>query len=213
VREAAVAVQGDSPESRRLVAYIVKSDAPGPTADEIRGFLKSRVPQYMIPTMFVEIDKLQVLPSGKIDYLALPKPTSEGVSKHQLLEGGQTDIERKLSAIWQEVLDVGQIQVDNNFFDLGGHSLHAMRVLSRVRRDFQIEIPIRVLFDRPTIAELAVEVRERQARVAVTASNARQPSVLLSMLRAELSALPPNQFDAFIQSVVAERNAKQSANS
>jgi amino acid adenylation domain-containing protein len=215
VRDAVIAVHGDSSENQYLVAYFVRSTLFGPSTDEIRSFLKSRLPQYMIPAMFVEMDRLPMLPSGKIDRMALPSPALGGPSKRRIFASARNEIETRLSAIWREVLGLDQVSVDDNFFDLGGHSLDATRVLARVRRDLHLEVPIRVLFDRPTIGEFALEVERRKAAgdtIALTTQPATAPpsSALLNLLRAELSALSADQFDAFMKSVEADRKARMS---
>jgi acyl carrier protein len=111
------------------------------------------------------------------------------------------------------VLELDQVSIDDNFFDIGGHSLGAMRVLARVRRDFRVDVPIRILFDGPTIAELALEVEKRTTgstiapTVALTAE-APGSMTLLEILRAELSKLPPDQADAFLKSALAQKTAK-----
>jgi amino acid adenylation domain-containing protein len=213
VREAVILMRGESSETQHLVAYIVKSQLPGPSPDDLRHFLQSRVPPYMIPAMFVELERMPLLPSGKIDRLALPRPTFGAHSKRRVAARARSEIETRLTAIWKEVLELGEISVDDNFFDLGGHSLDGMRVLSRVRRDFHIDVPIRVLFDGPTIAEFANELEKRRAEgETIQAARSLEPvpqsSGMLSILRAELSTLPDDQFDTFMLSVAAERRAR-----
>jgi acyl carrier protein len=151
------------------------------------------------------------LPSGKIDRMALPSPSSEALAKRRSIVHGRTEIEKGLISIWREVLKFDQISIDDNFFDLGGHSLSGMRVLARIRRDFHIDVPIRSLFDRPTIEGLALEVEKQKgkgAQIAPVAAGAQDTTALLNILRAELSALSPEQVDAFLQSVLADKDAK-----
>jgi acyl carrier protein len=213
VREAVVLVQGETSETQYLVAYVVKSQLPGPSPDDLRHFLQSRVPPFMIPAMFIEIERMPLLPSGKLDRLALPRPTFGAHSKRRIAARTRSELETRLTAIWEEVLELDEVSVDDNFFDLGGHSLDGMRVLSRVRRDFHIDVPIRVLFDGPTIAQLAIELEKRRAEgETIQAASSLEPgpqsSGVLSILRAELSSLSDGQFDAFMRSVVAERKAR-----
>jgi acyl carrier protein len=167
----------------------------------------------MIPATFVELRCMPSLPSGKIDRGALPNPSSEALAKHRTMVPWRTEIERGLSLIWQEVLSLDEVSIDDNFFELGGHSLSALRVLARIRRDFHVDVPIRSLFDRPTIAELALEVEQRTVAgrggpIAPIAPGAGSSSALLSFLRSELSALSPDQLDALLQSVGSDRNPK-----
>lgn len=154
---------------------------------------------------------MPLLPSGKINRLALPK---SGIPvRHRVHLSPRDDNEKRLHAIWREVLNIDQISIDDNFFDLGGHSLSAMRVLARVRRDFHLDLSIRRIFESPTIAGVAQEL-EKMQRAGDTTSNVRpatlkgsNTSALLSVLRDELKALPPDQLDDFLQSVLADKNA------
>ena len=213
VRDAVVAVHDHSSETRQLVAYIVRSEGSGSLTDELRSFLRARVPEYMVPAVFVELQCMPLLPSGKIDRSALPRPRLDSLAKRRTIVQGRTEIEKRLSSIWQEVLELYEISIDDNFFDLGGHSLSGMRVLARVRRDFYVDVPIRSLFEKPTIAELALEVEKLKAQnstvqVAPIAPDSSGSSPLLNVLRAQLGTLPPDQVDAILQSVLAEKNAR-----
>jgi acyl carrier protein len=129
---------------------------------------------------------------------------------------GRTEIEKRLISIWQEVLELYDVSINDNFFNLGGHSLSGLRVLARIRRDFHVDIPIRGLFEAPTIAELALEVEKLKSQdttVQITpiARHAPGSSALLNIIRAELGALSPDQMDAILQSVLSEKNARSSA--
>jgi amino acid adenylation domain-containing protein len=210
VRDSVIAVHGGSSEIQHLVAYVVRSEGSGSLTDELRSFLRTRLPEYMIPAVSVDLDGLPLLPSGKIDRMALPNPSSEALAKRRTIVHGRTEIEKGLISIWREVLKFDQISIDDNFFDLGGHSLSGMRVLARIRRDFHVDVPIRRLFDRPTIEELALEVEKQKGKsvIAPVAASAQDTTALLKILRAELAALSPEQADAFLQSVLADRDAK-----
>jgi acyl carrier protein len=212
VRDAAIGVHGESSETQHLIAYIVRSEGSGSLTDELRSFLRSRVPEYMVPGAFVELDRLPLLPSGKLDRMALPTPSLDSLVERRIIVDARTEIEAKLSSIWQEVLELDRVSIDDNFFDLGGHSLSGMRVLARMRRDFQIDIPIRSLFDKPTIAELALELEEHKAKGATMRIAGIVPgapaSAMLDVLRAELSKLSSEEVDALLQSIRAENNSK-----
>jgi acyl carrier protein len=213
VRDAVVAVHGNSAETQHLTAYVVRSKGTGNLSTELRSFLRTRVPEYMIPAVFIELESMPLLPSGKIDRMSLPSPRLEALVEGRTIVQPRTEIEKGLSSIWQEVLEVDQASIDDNFFFLGGHSLSGMRVLARIRRDFHVDVPIRSLFDGPTIAELAVEVEKQKAagasiRMAAVAPAAPGSSALLNILQAHLSSLSPDEADAFLRSVLAERNAK-----
>jgi acyl carrier protein len=169
----------------------------------------------MIPAVFIELQRMPLLPSGKIDRIALPSPSLCSLAKRRTVVHGRTEIEKRLVSIWQEVLELYDVSIKDNFFDLGGHSLSGLRVLARVRRDFHVDVPIRGLFDAPTIAELALEVEKLKGQditvqINPTVRHAPYLSVLLNIVRGELGALSLDQMDAILQSVLAEKNARLS---
>jgi non-ribosomal peptide synthetase component E (peptide arylation enzyme) len=167
VRQAVVLVSGTSPETRQLTAYVVGRDADGFSSQELRDFLRTRLPAYMVPAFFVEMAELPLLPSGKVDRRALPPPPTEARAAIGLQIGPRDDIERRLVSIWRELLDVGDFGVRDNFFELGGNSLLAMQVLARVRRQFEVEVSIRSFFDGPSVEELKHEIQKTKANGAV----------------------------------------------
>jgi amino acid adenylation domain-containing protein len=212
VRSAAAGVYGDSPQTQRLVAHVEWAVAARVSSEGLRGFLRTRLPDYMIPSEYIELDRMPLLPSGKVDRGALPIPTARQ-RLNRTIVGGGTDIEKNLISIWMEVLALDEVGVNDDFFDLGGHSLSAMRVLSRMRRDFQVDVPMRVLFDRPTIAELALEIEQRKTEqgtlpTSAFSSGAPGSSHILDILKAELRALAPEQVDILLRSIGAERKTK-----
>ncbi|MEV1178600.1 amino acid adenylation domain-containing protein, partial [Nonomuraea sp. NPDC049784] len=144
----------------RLVAYLVPADvtAGGPSAAELRAFLRESLPEYMVPSAFVELTTLPLTPNGKVDRAALPAP--DGV-RPELGTGfvpPRTATEEVLAGIWAQVLGLERVGIADGFFELGGHSLLATQVISRVRAAFDVEVPLTALFDRPTVAELAAVV-------------------------------------------------------
>jgi acyl carrier protein len=156
VREAVVVAREDVPGQKRLVAYVVgKKGMPG--TSDLRGFLKEKLPEYMVPSAFVALEALPLTPNGKVDRKALPAP--EG--RPELEEGyvaPRTPTEEVLSGIWAQVLGLDRVGVHDNFFELGGHSLLATRVVSRARELFQIELPLQTIFEAPTVAGLSHSV-------------------------------------------------------
>jgi len=159
LREAAVVAReepmGDH-RDRRLVAYVV----PGPSGmletGDLRDFLRARLPEYMLPTAFVRLEALPLTRNGKVDRGALPDP--EKASGRERAAGSQAprnQVQELLAGLWEEVLGYERIGVEANFFELGGHSLLATQLISRVRQTFQAELPLRALFDAPSIAGLA----------------------------------------------------------
>jgi amino acid adenylation domain-containing protein len=156
VREAAVLVQ-DAGGDRRLVAYLAPAEAPA--ASEMKEILRARLPDYMIPSAFVPLAALPLNPSGKIDRPALAR-LAPGPARTQARTAPGTPLEHLLVDIWADVLHIepGTIGTEDNFFDLGGNSLSTVRVASRVRRSCGVEIPVRRLFEAPTLAGLAREI-------------------------------------------------------
>ena len=147
--------QTDS-RDKRLVAYIVCRQQLNPTTSDLREFLKSKLPDYMVPSAFVVLDALPLTANGKIDRRALSAiaPAIERTES----QPPQTAIEQTLAALWHQILGLEQIGIHDNFFELGGHSLLATQLMSRVRDAFQIEVPLRSLFETPTIAGLAKSI-------------------------------------------------------
>ncbi|MEW5931824.1 MAG: condensation domain-containing protein, partial [Gemmatimonadota bacterium] len=149
VREARVVVREDAPGEKRLVAYLVGEAG----AEEVRAYLRASLPEYMVPAAFVELEALPLTPNGKLDVRALPAP------EYGAGEAGyvapRTPTEEVLAGIWAEVLHLERVGVEEGFFELGGHSLLATQVVSRARQAFEVEVPLRALFEAPTVAALA----------------------------------------------------------
>jgi amino acid adenylation domain-containing protein len=164
VRQAVVLAREDTPGDKRLVAYCVPHQGCIPDIQELRSFLQTRLPDYMVPAAFIVLDSLPLTPNGKIDRQTLPAPD---LVRSPLLEafiGARTPVEELLAGIWANVLKVEFVGIHDNFFKLGGHSLLAMQVVSRLRKVFQVDVPLRVLFEAPTVADLARYMeRTRQA--------------------------------------------------
>ncbi|HEY6802289.1 MAG TPA: amino acid adenylation domain-containing protein [Pyrinomonadaceae bacterium] len=152
----------------RLIAYVAaKHEPPGP--GELRAFLKQKLPDYMIPVAFVSLDTLPLNPSGKIDRRALLALGNELSAPVKTLIAPRSNVEALLVKIWCEVLEVDQVSIDDNFFEVGGHSLLMAQVISRLRDSLQLEIPLRTLLSEPTIADLAeaIEIAARVERLDV----------------------------------------------
>jgi amino acid adenylation domain-containing protein len=163
VLEAVVVAQNDALD-KRLVAYVVHRPGADISANELRGFLKQKLPDYMIPSAFGVLDALPLTPNGKVDRKALPAPDHSPRELKESYQAPRTPAEEMLVEIWAEILKLERIGIHDNFFDLGGHSLLATQVISRVRTAFQTEVALRTLFEMPTIAEFAnAIVTERAA--------------------------------------------------
>jgi amino acid adenylation domain-containing protein len=155
VRESVILVRDDVPGEKRLVAYVVADS--GAIVNELRSWLRERLPEYFVPTFFIVLDKLPLTANGKVDRRALPAPDQSELLKEKLV-APRTPEEEKIAAIWSDVLDIKPIGIQTNFFDLGGHSLLATRVVTRISEAFGIRLPLRALFDSPTIAGVAAQV-------------------------------------------------------
>jgi amino acid adenylation domain-containing protein/non-ribosomal peptide synthase protein (TIGR01720 family) len=154
VRDAAVGARGDEAGERRLVAWLVPEDAPG--AGELRAFLATSLPEFMIPSAFVPLASLPLTSRGKVDRRALPDPSAGPPRAEHARIAPRTPTEETLAAIWSELLGIEGVGVDDDFFELGGHSLLATQVASRVQAALGVELPLREILDRPTVAALAL---------------------------------------------------------
>jgi amino acid adenylation domain-containing protein/thioester reductase-like protein len=155
VRENVVVVREDISGEKPLVAYFVSQLEQTLTANELRIFLKEKLPQYMVPSAVVKLEFLPITPNGKVDRKALPVPNADNTQLAVSFVAPRTPVEKVLTEIWANVLHLNQVGVLDNFFDLGGHSMTTIRVMSQVNETFQMKLPLRHLFTTPTIAELA----------------------------------------------------------
>jgi acyl-coenzyme A synthetase/AMP-(fatty) acid ligase/acyl carrier protein len=158
VSACAVSVHEDSPETKRLVAHIIAATPAHLSSGQLRVFLKEKLPEYMVPNVFVFLDFLPLTPSGKVDRCALPVPDR---SRPELAAGfaePSTPTEALLAKIWSKVLRIERVGIHDNFFELGGHSLLATRVISRIEEVFRVELALRAVFETPTVASLAQHI-------------------------------------------------------
>jgi acyl carrier protein len=200
VRDAVVVARVYSPGEKRLAAYVVAAGTP-PKASELRNHVAERLPEYMIPSSFVMLSSLPRTANGKIDRRALPAPSETG--DIELFVAPRTPVEEVVCGVWAEVLGVERVGVNDNFFELGGHSLLAMQLLSRLRGTFQMELPLRVLFEAPTVAELSLALVEFEAKPG-------QVEKIASILK-QLESMPPETVSEMLQQLrgaVAETESK-----
>ena len=160
VLHAAVVDRVDTFGKKRLVAYVVGNQDEPVKIDELKQYLNDRLPEYMNPAAWMMLEKLPLTPSGKLDRAALPAIDMEAGAPGASFAAPRTLIEENLAGIWEHILELERIGRDDNFFWLGGHSLLATRIISRVREVFQVELPVRALFESPTVAELATRIEE-----------------------------------------------------
>jgi amino acid adenylation domain-containing protein len=168
VREAAVVAREDRPGDVRLVGYVSSAAEARPSPQELAAFLAERLPGYMVPAAWVLLDRLPLTANGKVDRAALPAPEERGRAGAYLAP--RSPVEQVLAGIWEEVLERQRVGVEDDFFALGGHSLVAAQVTSRVLKAFSVELPLRLLFEHPTVAALAAEVERLRGSGAATAA-------------------------------------------
>jgi amino acid adenylation domain-containing protein len=172
IKENVVIVREDIPEDQKLVAYIVTLTNSRLPVPELRNFLREKLPEYAIPSAFVFLETLPISANGKIDRKSLPIPTEIFDSTHNYTPPTNA-IEEILAGIWSKILNIQQIGIDDNFFDLGGHSLLATQVISRIREAFAIELPMRCLFESPSVAQLAETLITRESQPGITEKRAQ----------------------------------------
>jgi amino acid adenylation domain-containing protein len=163
LKEAGVVAWDREPGEKYLVAYVVSRTEPAPTIEALHDFLKQTLPDYMRPSAFMFLDSLP-LTNGKLDRTALPLPDSKRPDMRQPYVPPQSEVEQKLVQIWEEVLDIRPIGIHDDFFDLGGHSLMGASLMAQVQRDFQVDLPLKLLLECPTVAKLALCVEEIGAK-------------------------------------------------
>ena len=163
VSEAVVVAREDMPGEKWLVGYVVAAESVAPSNRELREYLKQRMPEYMVPSAIVRMERLPLTGYGKVDRKALPAP--EGRPEGMGYEAPRTPVEETLAEIWAQVLRVDRVGIRDDFFELGGHSLLATRVVAQIRQILQVELPLRALFESSRLVELAERI-ERQRREA-----------------------------------------------
>jgi aspartate racemase len=187
VRDTALLAREDHSGNKRLVAYLTSDSRKPPTVDELRRFLGKKLPGYMIPSLFVIMDALPLTPNGKVDRGALPAPDTARPDLERDFAAPRTPTEKTLADIWAEILGLDRVGIHDNFFDLGGHSLLATQVISRVRETFRAEIPLRSLFESPTVSGFAIALVETEAE--------QVDDETLAQILSELEQTPEDEAD------------------
>jgi amino acid adenylation domain-containing protein len=157
---AAVIARDDAGSSKKLVAYVVRKPGFELKSSELREFLAQRLPAFMVPAIFVDIERLPLTPNGKIDRAALPAPNSSNILQDRAVSQPSSAVEERLARILGKLLGMDAVAVDDNFFNLGGHSLLATQLIARIRDTFGVDLSLRTIFDTPTIAQLAPQIEE-----------------------------------------------------
>jgi hypothetical protein len=164
VKEACAAGVNDQSGNVRLVAYVVPREHPGPSVVALKSFLQEKLPEYMIPSVFVFLDALPLMSTGKVDRRLLPDPGKSRPDLQVAYVAPRSPVEAILSRIWAQVLVLDRVGVHDNFLDLGSHSLAATQIVSWVIKQFQVDMPVQSLFQSPTVAEMAVVINEHQGK-------------------------------------------------
>jgi amino acid adenylation domain-containing protein len=152
----AVVILYEAQENKRLVAYLATDLAAHELGTAVKDWLKARLPDYMVPSQFMVLDFVPLTPNGKIDRNALPEPSIETTTGTQLI----TPTQELLASLWASVLKLKAIHRDDNFFELGGHSLLATQLIARIRDAFEVELPVRAVFEAPKLSQLASQIEE-----------------------------------------------------
>jgi thioesterase domain-containing protein/acyl carrier protein len=188
VQQCVVTARVDCGSDKRLVAYIVSNQQQKPTTDELRCFLKQKLPDYMVPSAFVFLDTIPLTPNGKIDQRVLPAPDGLRQEPASTFVPPSDDLEIQLTKIWENVLGKKPISVKDNFFDVGGHSLLAVRLLAQIEKAFGKNLPLATLFQSPTIEQLANILRQKgwsapcESLVVIQPGGAKWPLFFLHVL-------------------------------
>jgi acyl carrier protein len=173
VRECTVVASADGNGETKLLAYLVaQQQQPAPSVTALREFLKEKLPEYMVPASFTMLDAMPLTANGKIDRKALPAPGQDRSTLFGDYVAPRSAVEQVLARIWAELLQVERVGLNDNFFDLGGHSLLATRLVARLRSVLSIELPLRAVFEAPTLVDLSETVLQQpgqRARIAKTA--------------------------------------------
>jgi amino acid adenylation domain-containing protein/FkbM family methyltransferase len=175
VLRAAVIVREDQPGDKRLVGYVIAKTQGNADPGELRNYLKQRLPDFMVPSAIVLLDRMPLTVNEKIDRRALPSPENIVYETGHPSAAPRTWVEEVVTGIWSEVLRIPRVGIHDDFFDLGGHSLLATQVISRIRTVLQVELPLRKLFEQPTISGLAETIHQQMQNRTETAGRQIKP--------------------------------------
>ncbi len=208
IRQAVVAVRGTG-EQQKLSAYLVMKEGVAlPKAGELRQQLRAKLPEAMVPSSYWTIEQIPLLPSGKVNRAELGRAGGVQLGDEAEQVGPRNEVEAKLAEIWRELLKVEQVGIEQNFFELGGHSLLVLQLTARIRRALEVELPVRSVFEAPTIAGLAMEVDKARAlglkpRTPIAQLRPRTPAgVSREALLAQLDGLSSAELQGLLQRVL-----------
>jgi acyl carrier protein len=186
IQQSAVVAREVAPGHTRLTGYLVPMPESHLTLSALRAFLRARLPDYMVPATFVSLEKLLVTPNGKVDRMSLPAPDESNTLRDDPRAAPRTQMEKTVASILERLLNLDHVDVEENFFSLGGHSLLGAQLVARFRDTFGIEMPLRVIFEAPTVAELSAEIE----RLLVTKLEAMSEKEVLRVLGSTRQAEP-----------------------
>jgi amino acid adenylation domain-containing protein len=179
VRESLVVARQETGGEKRLVAYVVLNPDSDATQTTLRGYLREYLPEYMLPAAFVRLSAFPLTPHGKIDRAALPEPTTENTIEDDAVPPALSPVEERLAGIVTSLLGVRQVSIDDNFFQMGGHSLLGAQVIARIRDSFGVDLSLHSLFDHPTVREMSAEI-ERLILAKVSAMDENEARRMLA---------------------------------
>jgi len=162
--EAVALIRQGADGEKYIAAYVVPAQQPAPTTSELRAWLKDRLPEYMVPSAWMQLEQIPLNASGKLDRASLPEPERGRPDLASLFVAPGTAIEEMLAEIFADILSLEHTGIDDNFFELGGHSLLATRVVTRIRKVFSADLPLRRFFERPTVREIAEFLTANETR-------------------------------------------------
>jgi amino acid adenylation domain-containing protein len=190
VRQAVIVAREDEPGNKRLVAYLVADEHAAPAAGDIRKFIRERLPDYMVPSAFMMLDAMPLTPNGKINRNALPAPDQSYEASQENFVEASSPLEKLLAELWGEVLGRDCVGINDNFFEMGGHSIMATQLVYKIQQLLPVEISLRSIFEAPTIAELSKVIA-----LSSNESNDEEQNLLSEML-AELEQMPDETLGA-----------------
>jgi len=166
VKEAVIVARECPEDNAQLIAYVTVEQQATPSLSDLRSLLQNSLPLYMLPSKLIILDSMPMMPNGKVNRRALPDPGETRPELDTTYVAPRSVVETELAQIWTQVLSIDLVGIHDNFLDLGGHSLAASRVISRVIQSFQLELPVKALFDAPTVAEIANIITQNQTKQA-----------------------------------------------
>ena len=190
IQQSVVVAREVAPGDTRLIAYFVAVPQSHPTLGELRDFLGARLPDFMVPATFVRLEKLPLTANGKVDRMSLPAPEDTNTLRDSAYTAPRTDMEKTVARILERVLGLEHVDVEENFFSLGGHSLLGAQLVARLRDTFGIEMPLRVIFEAPSVAELSSEI-DRLLVAKVEAMSEKEVQRLLNSMPETSSKILP----------------------